>query len=193
MRSICVNCGSNSGLGSEYLEAAREVGEYCAVNGIEMVYGGASVGLMGAMADAALRNGGRVVGVITEYLNSRVGHRDLSDLIVVDTMHERKNVMFNLAEAFIVLPGGFGTLEEMFEVLTWAQLGQHNKPCGLLNVNGYFNGLINFLDRAVEHQFIKSEHRNMLLVAGDISNLIGLFLKYSAPVSEKWIIDNSKK
>ncbi len=193
MKSICVNCGSNSGLGTIYLEAARNLGQYCAVNGIELVYGGASVGLMGAMADAALEKGGRVVGVITEYLNSRVGHRDLSDLIVVETMHERKKVMFTLSDAFIVLPGGFGTLEEMFEVLTWAQLGQHNKPCGLLNVNGYFDGLINFLDRAVDHQFIKSEHRNMLLVGRDISSLVGLFVKYCAPITEKWITSDPGK
>jgi len=145
------------------------------------------------MADAALEKGGRVVGVITEYLNSRVGHRDLSDLIVVETMHERKKVMFTLSDAFIVLPGGFGTLEEMFEVLTWAQLGQHNKPCGLLNVNGYFDGLINFLDRAVDHQFIKSEHRNMLLVGRDISSLVGLFVKYCAPITEKWITSDPGK
>lgn len=189
MKRICVNCGSNAGLNPEYLEAACRLGEYCALKNIELVYGGAAVGLMGAMADASLRHGGRVIGVITEYLNTMVGHHGLSELIVVETMHERKEMMFNLADAFIILPGGFGTLEEMFEVLTLGQLGQHDKPCGLLNIMHYFDGLIAFLDHAVEQHFLKREHRDMVLVSADIDELMGNFLEYRAPRTGKWIAD----
>jgi hypothetical protein len=188
MKRICVNCGSNSGDSPEYLDAAAKLGEYLASRDIELVYGGASVGLMGALADAALRNGGIVTGVITGYLNEKVGHRGLTKLIVVDTMHERKEEMFNLADAFIVLPGGYGTLEEMFEVLTWGQLGHHGKPCGLLNIMHYFDGLLAFLDHGVEKQFIKHEHRNMIIVSREPRDLVDRFVEYRAPETGKWII-----
>lgn len=187
MKRICVNCGSNSGDGPEYLDAAARLGEYLASRGIELVYGGASVGLMGALANAALQNGGTVTGVITGYLDGKVGHRGLTKQIVVDTMHERKEAMFTLSDAFIVLPGGFGTLEEMFEVLTWGQLGHHGKPCGLLNIMHYFDGLLGFLDHAVEKRFIKREHRDMIIVSRDPGDLVDRFAGYHPPETGKWI------
>lgn len=163
-RRVAVYCGSSDDVDPSYLEAARGVGRLLAERGLGVVYGGGRVGLMGAMADAALQAGGNVVGVITERLASmEVGHDGLDELMVVDSMHARKTIMAALADAFIALPGGFGTLEEVFEATTWAQLGYHDKPVGLLDVDGYYAPLVDFLDRATELGFVRGAQRGLLL------------------------------
>lgn len=187
MRRICVNCGSSPGFDSVYMAMAARLGRILAARGIALVYGGADVGLMGQVADAALQAGGEVVGVIPRHLADRVSHRGLTELHVVETMHERKAVMFELANGIIALPGGFGTLEEIAELLTWAQLGLHDKPCGLLNVDGYFDLLLAYLDQAVQKGFMKPEHRDMLLVADGPEALLRDFGSYRAPRVEKWV------
>lgn len=187
LKRVCVNCGSSAGLLPDYAAAARELGERLAAERLEVVYGGASVGLMAAVADAALAAGGHVIGVVPSAIADRVGHRRLSELRIVDTMHERKSLMFDLADAFIALPGGFGTLEEMLELLTWAQLGMHAKPCGLLNAAGYYDGLLRFLDHGVEQRFVKAEHRRMLLVGDTAQDMLRQLRVYRAPTVEKWI------
>ena len=147
MKNICVFCGSNRGNNPEYIKAAHLLGETIARKDLTLIYGGGNVGMMGALADSVLQSGGKVTGVITQKLvQLELAHLNLTELIVVETMHERKSIMSELAGAFIALPGGFGTLEEIFEVLTWGQLGIHRKPCGLLNINHYFDELIHFLD-----------------------------------------------
>jgi len=157
---------------------------------IELVYGGGSVGLMGKMADAVIEKGGQVIGVIPEALARReVAHGGLDDLRVVGSMHERKALMAELSDGFIALPGGLGTLDEFCEILTWAQLGFHQKPCGILNVNGYFNQLLQFFDSAVEEKFIKPEHREMILVESDPETLLTRFESYLAPTTQKWMLD----
>lgn len=168
--------------------AAVELGGALAARGIELVYGGGCVGLMGVLADAALAGGGRVIGVIPHTLMAReVGHRGLTDLHVVDSMHERKAMMAELSDGFIALPGGFGTLEEMFEILTWAQLGLHTHPCGVLNVEGYFDSLLAFLDHSVSEAFVREAHRSMLLVDDSPHRLLDRFAAYRAPTVEKWL------
>ncbi|MGI6525362.1 MAG: TIGR00730 family Rossman fold protein [Bdellovibrionota bacterium] len=189
--SICINCGSNSGRGDVYLEAAVELAQYLAQHKIKIVYGGAAVGLMGKIADTALQLGGEVVGVIPNSIADKVGHKGLTKLYLTNTMHERKALMFKLSDAFIGLPGGYGTLEEIFEVLTWAQLGESQKPCGLLNVNGYYDELLNFLDHTVTEGFMRIEHREMLLTATTGRDLLANILKYQAPTVSKWIRNNS--
>ena len=166
MKSVCVFTGSSAGIRPEYREAARDLGRLLAQRGIGIVYGGAHVGLMGAVADAALDAGGSVIGVIPQALVAKeIAHTGLTELRVVASMHERKAMMADLADAFVTLPGGLGTLEEFFEVLTWAQLGLHGKPCGLLNVCGYFDGLLTFTDHAAAEGFVRREHREMVFVA----------------------------
>ncbi len=187
MKRICVYCGSSPGELPDYLETARELGRLLARRGIGLVYGGANVGLMGALADAVLKDGGDVIGVITKTLAKRVVHPALPMLHVVETMHERKAMMFDLSDAFIALPGGIGTLEEYLEVLTWAQLGLHEKPCGLLDVRGYFQGLLTFLDHAVEQRFIKPKHRAMILTGHSPQELLETMESYRAPTGDKWI------
>lgn len=187
IKNICVNCGSNTGAMPEYLNAAVELGKYLAENDIGLVYGGAGVGLMGAVASAVMENGGKVTGVIPESFADRVGHDNLTELHIVSTMHERKTIMFDLSDGFIALPGGMGTIEEVFEVLTWAQLGFHKKPCGLLNICGYYDSIIAFLKHAVDQQFVRQEHRDMLLVDVDPKTLIARFNNYEAVQIEKWI------
>jgi len=188
MKRICVFSGSSPGARPEYREAAADLGSTLARSGLGLVYGGAKVGLMGALADAALAAGGHVVGVIPQVLvQKEVAHAGLTDLRVVSSMHERKGLMAELSDGFIALPGGMGTLEELAEVLTWAQLGMHRKPCGLLNVAGYYDGLAAFLDHAVGERFILPAHRNMLLVATTAKDLLESFASYRAPVVEKWI------
>jgi uncharacterized protein (TIGR00730 family) len=173
IRRVCVFCGSSSGAHSDYAKAARDAGTLLAKESIGLVYGGARVGLMGEVADAALRAGGEVIGVIPEHLEAReLAHTGLSDLRVVKSMHERKAVMADLADAFVALPGGLGTLEEFFEVATWSQLGIHAKPTGLLNVRGYYDLLVRFLDHAVEQRFVSPEHRALVTVSSDIENLL---------------------
>ncbi|MFZ5622885.1 MAG: TIGR00730 family Rossman fold protein [Gemmatimonadota bacterium] len=185
---LCVFCGSNSGARPEYSAAARDLGATLAEAGITLVYGGASVGMMGELADAALARGGRVMGVIPSGLvEKEVAHTGIADLIVVGSMHERKARMADLSDAFIALPGGLGTLEEFFEILTWAQLGIHDKPCGLLNVAHYYDPLLGFADQAVQEGFIKPEHRRMLLQDEDAHRLLEQMRAYEAPELPKWV------
>ncbi len=184
---ICVNCGSNFGSKELYKTEAGKLGKYLAKNKIGLVYGGADAGLMGEMANAALSENGEVIGVIPESISEKVGHKGLSKLYIVSTMHERKKLMFDLSDGFIAFPGGIGTLEEIFELLTWAQLGFHNKPCGFLNPGNYYDKLFEFLDKAEEDQFIKKQHREMIMKEKDIETLIELFKNYKAPAIEKWI------
>ncbi len=185
---LCVFCGSSAGQDPVYLETARLLGETLARNGIELVYGGASVGLMGAVADAALAHGGHVIGVMPQALvDKEIAHTGLSDLRVVGSMHERKALMAELSDGFIALPGGLGTFEELFEVWTWAQLGYHKKPCALLNVAGFYDKLADFLDDVVERGFVKPIHRAMLIVQGEPDALIEAIKAYEPPKVEKWI------
>jgi len=185
---ICVFSGSSSGARPEYAEAACRLGEALVQRRYELVYGGANVGLMAAVANTVLNCGGRVTGVIPEALvHKEVAHYGLSELRVVASMHERKATMADLADGFIALPGGLGTLEEFFEVLTWAQLGLHSKPCGLLNVAGYYDHIVDFLDFAVSQRFLNTGHRSMSMVESEPDALLDRFLCYQAPAVGKWI------
>jgi uncharacterized protein (TIGR00730 family) len=188
VKRVCVFSGSSPGADPAYRAAAGDLGHRLAERGIELVYGGAHVGLMGALADAALEGGGQVIGVIPQSLVDReIAHPGLSDLRVVDSMHERKAVMAELADAFVALPGGVGTLEELFEVYTWNQLGLHAKPLGLLNVRGYFDGLAQFLDHATAERFVTPHHRAMLLVSEQLDGLLDGLAAWEAPAQPKWI------
>src|SRR5215510_1892789 len=185
MKRICVFAGSNTGSQAEYVTAARELGHVLAREDVGLVYGGARVGLMGVLADAVLAERGHVTGVIPQALVSKeVAHDGLSDLRVVLSMHERKGMMTDLADGFIALPGGWGTLEEFFEVLTWAQLGLHQKPCGLLNVRGFFDGLLSFIDHSIDERFVRRENRAMVIVSNTPGGLLELFDEYVPPVVE---------
>jgi uncharacterized protein (TIGR00730 family) len=188
MKRICVFTGSSPGTRLGYSTAAQELGRELARRDYELVYGGANVGLMGVLADSVLAAGGRVVGVIPEGLFAHeVAHTGLSELRVVASMHERKTVMSDLSEGVIALPGGLGTLEELFEMLTWAQLGLHQKPCGLLNVLGYFDKLLSFLDDTVTERFVSRGHREMLLSEQDPKLLLDRMARYAPPAAEKWL------
>ena len=188
MKRICVFAGSNLGSHIEYLTAARELGHALVRREVGLVYGGARVGLMGALADAVLDARGHVTGVIPEALVAKeVAHEGLSDLRVVGSMHARKAMMADLADGFIALPGGWGTLEEFFEVLTWAQLGLHCKPCGLLNVRGFFDGLLSFIDHSIDERFVRHQNRSMVIVSSSSGELLELFDRYVPPLVEKWI------
>jgi uncharacterized protein (TIGR00730 family) len=177
-RNICIFTGSRTGTRSEYTEAAREVGRELVERGYGLVYGGGNVGLMNVVANGVLELRGHVTGVIPASLvGKEVAHRGLSDLRVVQSMHERKALMAELSDGFIAMPGGIGTLEEFFEVLSWAQLGIHNKPCGLLNVGGYFQRLIEFLDHAMNQDFLKPKHRSLLIVEEEPRSLLDRFEK----------------
>jgi uncharacterized protein (TIGR00730 family) len=185
---LCVFCGSNRGVRPEFEAVARNLGAMLAAEGVTLVYGGGRVGLMGVLADAALEKGGDVVGVIPHALDTKeLAHDGLTEMHAVDSMHERKALMADLSDGFVALPGGLGTFEEFFEIVTWAQLGIHGKPCGLLNVAGYYDKLIAFLDHAVEEQFIKQQHRGLILVEREHRELLERMRSYSAPVTEKWI------
>ena len=187
MRRICVFCGSNPGRLPAYREAATRLGRLLAMRRIGVVYGGASVGLMGTVADAALAAGGEVIGVIPRALMDReLGHRKLTALHVVESMHARKRMMADLSDAFVALPGGAGTLEEICEIWTWAQLGDHEKPCGLLNVAGFYDKLVAFLDHATTEGFMRAEHRGMLTAANTGEALLAAFASYRAPRVQKW-------
>lgn len=188
IKSLCVFCGSSPGGDPAYVSAAGELGQFLAGHQITLVYGGGRVGLMGALADAVLDSGGHVIGVIPEALVAReVAHQGLSDLRVVHSMHERKALMVELADGFVAMPGGCGTLEEFLEVLTWAQLGLHTKPCALLNVLGYYDGLIALLGHAVTQRFVRVEHRDMILVAQTPAELLTRLSSYVPPNVPKWI------
>ena len=185
-RNICIFTGSRTGTKPEYTEAARQIGRELVERGYGLVYGGGNVGLMNVVANTVLELRGHVTGVIPDSLvGKEVAHQGLSDLRVVQSMHERKASMAELSDGFIAMPGGIGTLEEFFEVLSWAQLGIHNKPCGLLNVGGYFQRLIQFLDYAVEQDFLKPKHRSLLIVEEEPCSLLDRFEKSFATHAAK--------
>ena len=188
IRTVCVYCGSSKGAHPAYAEAARQLGVLLAREGIGLVTGGGKVGLMGVVADAVLDAGGEAVGIIPQALLDReVGHTGMTDLLVVQTMHERKALMAARADAVIALPGGLGTLEEITEMLTWAQLGIHSKPCGLLNVAGYYDALVTFLDHAVSERFIRQPHRQMLTVASEPQAVLDAFRGHTSPSVTQWM------
>lgn len=188
MRRICVFCGSSPGARPAYADAARALGREIVARGMSLVYGGGQVGLMGVVADAVLDAGGEVTGVIPQALAAReIAHHGLTDLRIVDSMHTRKATMAALADAFVALPGGFGTYEEFFEVVTWTQLGVHRKPCGLLNVDGFYDPLIALLDHAVTERFIRPQHRATILVEADPAALLSSLADATLPEVPKWI------
>ena len=188
MKEICEECGSADGYNEAYRETAYETGRVLALKRIRVIYGGAKVGLMGAVADGALQEGGQVVGVIPGFLKTKeVAHEGLSELITVSTMHERKLKMNELCDGVITLPGGWGTMEEMFEMITWGMLGLHRKPVGILNVNGYYDALIALCDSMVQEGFLKEHFKDTLLVSTDISDLLHQMTHYQAPETAKWI------
>ena len=188
MKNVCVYCGSNPGRLPEFRGAARVLGHEMASRGLGLVYGGASIGMMGAVADAVLERGGQAIGVIPYSLATKeVSHDGLDELIVVESMHERKAKMAELSDGFIALPGGWGTIEEIFEMLTWAQLGFHEKPCGLLNVASYYDHLFAFLENAIEQQFVKEDYRPMMIMDDTPATLLDHFDQYRAPKVRKWI------
>jgi uncharacterized protein (TIGR00730 family) len=183
---VCVYCGSSPGHDPSYREAARDLGEALLDRDLGLVYGGASVGLMGTVADTVLDGGGEAIGVIPAALEDReVAHAGLTELEVVDSMHERKQRMVELSDGFVALPGGLGTLEEILEVLTWAQLGIHDDPCGLLNVAGFYDGLVDHLDGATEAGFVSPAHRELAQVASDPDTLLDAFADYEPPTEPK--------
>ena len=188
MKSLCVYCGSSSGSDPAYAAAARELGQLLAAQQIELIYGGGRVGLMGTLADAVLDAGGRVQGVIPQSLADReVAHHGLTQLHIVETMHQRKALMAELSDGFLALPGGLGTFEELFEIWTWAQLGMHGKPIGLLNVAGYFDLLLQFLDHAVSQQLLKPVHRAVLSVSTGPAEMLRVLRQASPMWVPKWI------
>ena len=188
MKSICVFAGSNGGMRDEYGAAAKDLGRTVARRNLALIYGGARVGLMGALADAALAEGGHVTGIMPQALvDKEVAHRGLTELKVVTSMHERKAMMSDLAGGFVALPGGWGTMEEFFEVLTWGQLGLHQKPCGLLNVHGYFDGLLGFVEHSIAEGFVRKEYRAMICVSDRPDKLLDAMAAYTPPVVHKWI------
>ncbi|HKE44209.1 MAG TPA: TIGR00730 family Rossman fold protein [Steroidobacteraceae bacterium] len=188
MKRICVFAGSSRGAREDYARAAEALARELVTRGYGVVYGGGKVGMMGVLADATLAAGGEVIGVIPRaLLEKEVGHGGLTELRVVASMHERKAMMADLSEGFIALPGGLGTLEEFFEVLTWAQLGLHPKPCGLLNVSGYYDRLLQFLDFTVEERFVKSQHRGLVITSTSPAELLERLANYRPPQVEKWI------
>lgn len=188
IRKLAVFCGSSPGARPSYLEGARAFGKLLAERGIGVVYGGSNVGLMAAIANEVTDNLGEVIGVIPHALVQReVANTSLADLRIVGSMHERKALMVELCDGFVALPGGIGTLEEFFEVWTWAQLGMHDKPCGLLNIAGYFDPLLAFVDRAVDEKFVRPVHRSMVIVEEDAERLLDRFADYEPPRVAKWI------
>src|SRR5215472_10733837 len=188
MKRICVFCGSSAGVRPEYRASAEELGAELSHRNIGLVYGGGNVGLMGAVADAVLKAGGEAIGVIPEHLMTReIGHKRLTKLHIVHSMHERKALMADLSDAFIALPGGFGTLEEFFEVLTWSQLGLHAKPCGVVNVLAYYTPLLAMLDHAVEEGFLKGQNRELVLARETPTELLRALEDWRPVPVEKWL------
>lgn len=191
MKNICVYCGSSPGRNAEYASAATVLAKALVDRDIGLVYGGANIGIMGVLADSVMQLGGRAVGVIpTALMQKEVAHPGLSELHVTRSMHERKSLMAELSDGFVALPGGIGTFEELFEIWTWAQLGFHQKPCGLLNVAGYFDALITFLDHAVNEQFVQPACRSMLVVEQDANRLLDRFVGYQPPGVHQWVGEN---
>lgn len=188
MKSICVYCGSSSGNNEIYTEQATALGKLLAKRNIKLVYGGANVGLMGVIADTVLDNGGKAIGIIPESLVAHeVAHPKLTELKIVDSMHARKAMMAELSDGFIAMPGGLGTLEELFEILTWGQLGFHHKPCAILNVNGYYDKLLEYLEHAVGEQLLKPKHRQLLLSGNDPDAVMKVMDEYKPCYEGKWI------
>jgi len=178
MNKICVFCGSSPGADPAYLQMANKLGKEIAARGFGLVYGGSNLGLMGTVAKSALVAGAKVTGVIPKVFEGRVQHPDLTEVIITDTMHQRKAKMFELSDGFIALPGGFGTFEELLEMLTWSQIGYSSKPCGILNVNGYYDELLRFFDKAVKMRFVRKEHRGAIIVDTDPKKILDKFEKY---------------
>lgn len=188
MKSVCVYCGSNPGRQPAYVNAANDLAEALVGRNLQLVYGGARLGIMGALADRVLALGGEVIGVIPEDLRDKeIAHTGLTKLHITKSMHDRKTMMVSLADAFVAMPGGVGTLEELFEVWTWGQLGLHEKPCGLLNVAGYFDSLSEFLAHMVAEEFVKAPHLDMLAVESNASTLLDSFACYQPPDISKWV------
>lgn len=188
INTICIYCGSSAGRLETYSASASAIAEALVSRNIKLVYGGASIGLMGGVANRVLALGGEVIGVIPKALAIKeVVHRQLTELHITESMHERKMLMAELSDGFIALPGGIGTLEELFEIWTWAQLGFHNKPCGLLNINGYYDSLIGFLDHVLAEQFVKKEHHAMLLVETNPNTLLDRYSNYQSPTIKQWV------
>ncbi len=191
IQSLCVYCGSSLGRNPDFAAAACKLAEILVENNIRLIYGGAGIGIMGCLADKVLALGGQVVGVIPKPLaHKEVAHNHLTELYVTQSMHERKRLMAELSDAFIALPGGIGTLEELFEIWTWAQLGFHRKPCGLLNTTGYYDALIQFLDLVAAEQFVTNQHRDLLMVESDPMALLERFAQYQAPHVKPWVGEN---
>jgi uncharacterized protein (TIGR00730 family) len=189
VQAVCVFCGSRVGSRPIYSEAARRLGTVVAERGLRLVYGGGKVGLMGLLADAALAAGGEVVGIIPKaLLEKEIGHEGLSDLRVVGSMHERKMLMAELSNGFVALPGGYGTLEEFLEVLSWAQLSLHEKPCALLEVDGFFDPLLGLFNRAVEDGFVHPDHRSLVLSGDEPGALLDAMAAYEPPATKKWVL-----
>lgn len=189
MKKITVYCASSSGSEKIYKNQAFKLGQTLALNDFELVYGGAKVGLMGAVADGALSEGGKVIGVLPKFLDEKeLQHTSLSKIYLVDTMHERKAQMCNLGDGFIALPGGFGTMEELFEMLTWSQLSLHQKPIAILNVDGYYDSLIAFIETMLDKGFLKEEYRDLLIISDDIEILLEKMKKFEPLKNDKWFI-----
>jgi len=190
MNSIAVYCGSSSGINGIYKEEVRRLGEMLAAENIHVIFGGGKVGLMGELAEAVLDSGGKITGVIPEFLKTKeVAHDRLTELISVPSMHERKALINEMSDGAIALPGGLGTLDELFEMLTWGQLGLHTKPVGLLNTKGYFSHILTAIERMIQEGFLKERNREMILVNEDVGDLLLKMKSYEAPVFPKWILD----
>lgn len=193
MKRICVFCGSNRGVRNEYIEAAQELGEILVKRNLGLVYGGGNVGLMGVIADAVLAEGGEVIGVIPQSLvDCEVAHQNLTKMHIVNSMHERKALMADLSDGFIALPGGMGTFDEFCEILTWAQLGIHQKPCGILNVENYFTPLLKMFDHATDEGFLRDAHRDLVIEATKPEILLDLFKTYQPQPVAKWMGQNKR-
>ncbi|WP_397536524.1 TIGR00730 family Rossman fold protein [Rummeliibacillus pycnus] len=192
MKKLAVFCGSSNGASDAYIEGAKKLGKEIAKRNIALVYGGANVGVMGAVANSVLEEGGYVIGVMPSFLEKReISHKNLSELIVVDSMHERKAKMADLADGFVALPGGPGTLEEFFEVFTWAQLGLHRKPCGLLNINHYYDPLITLFNHMADEKFLHEQYRSMALVNEEPKELLDQLSTYEPPSVKTYIKENA--
>lgn len=188
LKSICVFCGSSNGNDPKIADAAKHLGKYFAENGITLVYGAAKIGIMGVIAQAALDANGKVVGIIPSFLKLKeVVHLELTELFTTQTMHERKLKMHEMSDGFIALPGGIGTLEELFEILTWLQLGMHRKPIGLLNINGFFDDLVKLLETMVQKGFLSTENYRLLQISGSLENLLEKMEDFTAPPIPKWL------
>lgn len=188
MKSICVYCGSSPGRQSIYADAADSLAESLVKRNLRLVYGGAGIGIMGTLADQVLQLGGEVIGVIPKALaNKEIAHANLTELHITQSMHERKMLMAELSDGFIALPGGIGTLEELFEIWTWAQLGFHHKPCGLLNIASYYDALIQFLANMQQEQFVKPQQHDLLMIETDADRLLQRYERYQSPVAKQWL------